>query len=75
MVEHSILMKKLEHYGIRGKASQWINSYLHNRMQFVSIDGTDSETRHMQYDVPQESILGPLQLLFIIYINDIHTIC
>ena len=69
MVEHSILLKKLEHYGIRGKASQWINSYLHNIMQFVSIDGTDSETRHMQYDVPQGSILGPL--LFIIHINDI----
>ena len=72
MVEHSILLKKLEHYGIRGKASQWINSYLHNRMQFVSIDGTDSETRHMQYGLPQESILGPL--LLIIYINDIPNV-
>ena len=72
MVEHSILLKKLEHYGIRGKASQWINSYLHNRMQFVSIDGTDSETRHMQYGLPQESILGPL--LLIIYIKDIPNV-
>ena len=74
MVEQSILLKKLEHYGIRGKtkASQWINSYVHNIMQFVSIDGTDSKTRHMQYGVPQGSILGPL--LFVIYINNIPNV-
>ena len=72
MVEHSILLKNLEHYEIRGKASQWINSYLQNIIQFVSIDGTDSETRHMQYDVPQGSMLGPL--LFIIYINGIPNV-
>ena len=72
MVEHSILLKKLEHYGIRGKASQWITLYLQNIMQFVSIDGTDSKTRQMQYGVPQGSILG--SLLFIININDIPNV-
>ena len=41
-------------------------------MQFVSIDGIDSETRHMQYGAPQWSILEPLQ--FIIYINDIPNV-
>ena len=72
MVEHYILLKKLEHYGKRDKASQWTNSYLQNRKQFVSIDGTDSKTLHMQYGVPQGSILGPL--IFIIYINDIPNV-
>ena len=36
-VSHFKLLKKLEHYGIRGVANQLLESYLTNRMQFVSI--------------------------------------
>ena len=42
-VDHGILIKKLEHYGVRGAASDWIKSYLSNRKQFVNIDGCSSE--------------------------------
>ena len=51
-VDHSILLSKLCHYGIRELASKWFESYLANRKRFVSVNGFASSTSSIICDVP-----------------------
>ena len=68
-VDHQILLSKLSYYGIHGKSLKWFQSYLENRTQKCSVNGSLSNSCSLTCGVPQGTILGPLLLL--LYINDL----
>ena len=72
-VNHDVLLQKLHHYGIRGSALKWFQSYLSDRQQYITYNGEESSKKAINCGVPQGSILGPL--LLIIYINDLSNVC
>ena len=54
-------------HGFKVDVLRWIENYLHDRCQKVTMDGFSSGIVSTNADVPQGSVLGPF--LFLIYIN------
>ena len=71
-VNHTILIQKLEHYGVRGKSLDWFSSYLIGRTQYTFCNNHSSQVKEITCGIPQGSVLGPL--LFLLYINDLPNI-
>ena len=61
-IDHTILLNKLNYYGIRGVALKWMTSYLTGSKQFVDFKGVHSTQQNVTCGVPQG-----LVLLFICY--------
>ena len=64
-VDHAILLKILEKYGLRDTPLKWFDSYLERRQQMVVTRNACSTPKQLDSGVPQGSVLGPV--LFNIY--------
>ena len=55
-MNHDILLRKLERYGIRGEPLEWFKPYLDNREQRVNTNNNSSKCSDITCGLPQGSV-------------------
>ena len=72
---HSMLLEKMDHCGIRGIVLDWFSSYLSERKQYVSVNGHISDYLDITCGDPQGSVLGPLpSMTFLMLVSSYHSV-
>ena len=64
-IPHSLLIAKLEAYGLSSSACALFKDYLSGRLQKVKIGDLTSELAAISRGVPQRSVVGPLFSIFL----------
>jgi hypothetical protein len=72
-VDHSQLLSTFGDFGVKGKALQWVGSYLSDRKQIVCLGKDSSEPQVLECGVPQGSVLGPV--LFTVHTSSLGYTC
>ena len=66
-VPHRILLQKIRSTGINQQVSNWLFSYLHDRKQYVVLDGKESAPVPVLSGVPHAGICPRSPFVFIIH--------
>ena len=72
-VNHSVLLNVLHNQlGITGNALNWYDTYLRPHQCYVEISGSRSQSRLIDFSVPQGSCAGPV--LYSVYASTLQTV-
>jgi hypothetical protein len=58
VIDHNILLEKLDHYGVRGKINVWLKSYLTLHSQYVEITSNDKCPMNKYNSIPRNIKFG-----------------